>query len=173
MSSSNAQIASLSPQEIEGLARVVIVLENGVWLEPEQGTSCAGCASLAACGAKGMGTIASRLEARRFFLPQPPDSVALRLGERVVVGVAPTALWQGSLAAYGLPLAGVFVAGGVAEAAFGHDGLTMLACLVGLFAGVCGSALWARRLQRRGRLSPQFLRRAGVGVVCSTGEKIA
>ena len=69
---------------VEGIARVVRVEGRVAWLEPEQTTSCGHCASSSSCGAKGIGTVGARLEARRF--PMDNDD-ALRVGERIVVGV--------------------------------------------------------------------------------------
>ena len=73
---------------IEGIARVVHVEDGIAWLEPEQTTSCGSCASAAACGAgaTGIGTVARRLEQRRFALGDAAMP-ALRVGERIVVGV--------------------------------------------------------------------------------------
>lgn len=56
--------AATATDLVEGLARVVEIDEAGkVWLEPEQTSSCGGCASVSACGSqgneKGIGTTAS------------------------------------------------------------------------------------------------------------------
>ena len=53
-----------APALTEGIAQVVEVEGNMVWLVPESGSSCGGCASASACGSKGIGTVANRLEAR-------------------------------------------------------------------------------------------------------------
>ena len=86
-----------SPQ-LEGIARVVAVVGTVAWLEPEQTGSCGGCAGAASCG-KGIGTLASRLEARRFPLATTAD---LGVGDRIVVGVPEDALVKASLTAYAL-----------------------------------------------------------------------
>jgi len=52
---------------VEGIARVVAVEGAVAWLEPEQGPSCAGC-NLPGLWRQGLGTVASRLAARRFPL---------------------------------------------------------------------------------------------------------
>ena len=44
-----------TPTTVEGIAHVVAVEGNRVWLEPEQTGSCGGCAASGVCGAKGMG----------------------------------------------------------------------------------------------------------------------
>jgi sigma-E factor negative regulatory protein RseC len=153
-----------APTLVEGTARVVAVDGSRVWLVPEQTTSCGSCASSGACGAKGIGTTASRLEARRF----PIDNEAgLMVGERVVVGVRETALLKASLTAYALPLIAMLVAGGVAQSIAGSDGITMAAMVVGLALGLGAARLGAGRLFSKGEIAPRFLRRAGVGETCN------
>lgn len=157
---------------IEGIARVVRVDGRVAWLEPEQTTGCGHCASAAACGAdggpsangaSGIGTVARRIEARRFML----DADGLREGERVVVGVDDRALLKGSLLAYALPLLLALVAGGIAQGAWGSDALTMLGMAGGLGLGLLAARLGAHRLAARGELAPRLLRRALPGETCT------
>jgi sigma-E factor negative regulatory protein RseC len=137
------------------------------WFEPEQTTSCGHCASSAVCGtgSKGIGSLASRIELRRFPLDNP---AGLTVGERVVVGVDDRALLKASLTAYALPLATALMAGGLAQDALGNDLLTMAAMATGLGFGLILARIAARRLSARGELSPRFLRRAAPGETCAT-----
>jgi len=145
----------------------VVVVDGAVaWLEPEQGPSCAGCASLG-CGSKGLGTLASRLAARRFPLTGHPD---LRVGDRVVVGVRGDALLKAALTAYVLPLVAMLGAGVLAQALAGQDGITLVASVVGLVLGLGIARRWADRLTARGVIAPRFLRRAGLGQSCRPTE---
>lgn len=153
-----------APSLVEGTARVVEVDGNKVWLVPEQTTSCGSCASSGACGAKGIGSTASRLEARRFPLD---NEAGLVVGERVVVGIRETALLKASLTAYAIPLATMLVAGGVAQSIAGSDGVTMAAMAAGLVVGLGAARLGAGRLFSKGDIAPKFLRRAGVGETCN------
>ncbi|HYN76284.1 MAG TPA: SoxR reducing system RseC family protein, partial [Lamprocystis sp. (in: g-proteobacteria)] len=146
------------PALVEGTARVVAVTGGLAWLEPEQTTSCGGCASAALCGAKGIGTTANRLAFRRFSLPDAPS---LAVGERVVVGVSERALVAASATAYGLPLLFMLGAGGVAQWLAGSDGVTMATMVVALGVGLVAAHLGARTLGAHGQLSPRYLRRAG------------
>jgi sigma-E factor negative regulatory protein RseC len=155
---------------IEGIARVVRVEGSLAWLEPEQTGGCGSCAAASGCSAKGIGTVASRMEARRFPLDNSDD---LRVGERVVVGVGDRALIKASLTAYALPLAAALGAGGVAEWAMGSDLMTMAGMAAGLFAGILAARIGAGRLSARGDLSPHFLRRAKLGETCSTSGEHA
>ncbi len=144
----------------------MVRVDGGVaWFEPEQTTSCGHCASSAVCGtgANGIGSIASRIELRRFSLENP---AGLRVGERVVVGVDDRALIKGALTAYALPLLTALTAGGLAQGAVGSDLVTMAAMVSGLIFGLAMARIAARRLSRRGELAPRFLRRASPGESC-------
>jgi sigma-E factor negative regulatory protein RseC len=150
---------------VEGIARVVRVDGGTAWFEPEQTTSCGHCASSATCGTSasvgggtGIGSIARRIEFRRFALDNAND---LHIGDRVVVGVDDRSLLKASLTAYAIPLLTAFVAGGIAHGMAGDDLLTMIAMFAGLFTGLLMSAVVARHMSTRGELSPRFLRRAG------------
>jgi sigma-E factor negative regulatory protein RseC len=159
---------------VEGIARVVRIDGGVAWFEPEQTTSCGHCAAAAACGASstatgsgtGIGSIARRIELRRFPLD---NARGLTVGERVVVGVDDRALLKASATAYAIPLVTAFAAGGLAQGAYGSDLLTMLAMATGLIAGLPIARIAARRLGARGELSPRFLRRAAPGETCHTG----
>ena len=148
---------------LEGIARVVLIEGGTTWLEPEQTTSCGGCASAASCGAPGVGSIASRIQARRFRLDHPDQ---LSVGERVVVGVDARALLKAALTAYAIPLATTLLAGILAEWIAASDSVTMAAMGAGLGLGLLASRLTAQRLSSRGDLAPRFLRRAQPGESC-------
>jgi len=153
-----------APTMAEGIAHVVAVEGTVAWLVPEQTTSCGGCASASACGAKGIGTTASRLEARRFQLV---NDIGLRVGERVVVGIRENALLKASITAYVIPLATLLIAGALAQWAAGSDIVTMAAMFAGLALGLWLARLGAGRLMVRGDLAPRFLRRARAGETCN------
>jgi sigma-E factor negative regulatory protein RseC len=159
---------------VEGIARVVSVDGGTAWFEPEQTTSCGHCASSAACGAgstatgsgSGIGSIARRIEFRRFALD---NASGLHVGDRVVVGVDDRSLIKASLTAYAIPLVTALTAGGMTQGAYGDDLLTMAAMVTGLFGGLLIARIVARTLTRHGELSPRFLRRAAPGETCHTG----
>lgn len=153
-----------APTLVEGIAQVVAVDGNMAWLVPEQGSSCSGCGSSTACGSKGIGTMASRLEARRFQLV---NDAGLRVGERVVLGIRENALLRASITAYIIPLAALLIAGVLAQWVAGNDFVTMAAMLAGLVLGLWLARLRAGRLMARGELAPRFLRRASAGETCN------
>lgn len=154
-----------APALTEGIAQVVEVEGNMVWLVPESGSSCGGCASASACGSKGIGTVANRLEARRFQLV---NDAGLRVGERVVVGIRENALLRASLTAYAIPLTTLLTAGALAQWFAGNDIITMAAMLAGLVVGLGLARLGAGRLLARGDLAPHFIRRASPGETCNS-----
>jgi sigma-E factor negative regulatory protein RseC len=149
---------------IEGIAQVVAVEGKSAWLVPEQTGTCGGCASSSACGSKGIGTTASRLEFRRFQLANNAD---LRVGERVVVGIRENALLKASITAYAIPLATLLIAGALAQWIYGSDAVTIMAMFAGLVLGLVFARLGAGYLMARGDLAPRFLRRAGAGEACN------
>jgi sigma-E factor negative regulatory protein RseC len=151
------------PALVEGTARVVALDGDTVWLEPEPRSGCGTCASAGMCGAKGIGTAANRIEARRFPLH---DHLGLTVGERVVVGVPENALLKATGAVYAVPLAAALGAGAVAQWAAGSDGVTLAAMIAGLALGMLVARLGAGRLGTRGNLAPRLLRRAAPGETC-------
>ena len=153
-----------APTLVEGMAHVVELDGNMAWLVPEQSSSCGGCASASACGSKGIGTLANRLEARRFQLL---NDAGLRVGERVVIGIRENTLIRASLTAYVIPLITLFLAGALAQWLAGNDIVTMVAMFAGLAAGLLLSRLGAGRLLQRGELAPRFVRRASAGETCN------
>jgi sigma-E factor negative regulatory protein RseC len=155
--------AAPPPDFLEGVARVVALDGAQVWLEPEQTTSCSGCAASVTCGSGGLGTTANRLAMRRFALP---NALGLAVGDRVVVGVEDRALLKASGVAYGLPLILALGLGGGAQWAAGSDGITMAATFGGLALGMAAARLAARWMAVRGQLAPRLIRRAHAGETC-------
>lgn len=160
-------------RSVEGIARVVRIEGDHAWLEPEQTTSCGHCASSASCGVSsreeaGIGSVASRLQARRFHLDHPAGISGFHEGDRVVVGVSERALLNAALTAYGVPLLFALTAGGLTQAAYGEDLTTMLGMIGGLALGLIAARFNAHRLAARGDLAPRFLRRARPDETCGT-----
>lgn len=154
-----------APSMTEGIAQVVKLEGRTAWLVPEQGSSCGSCASAEACGSKGIGTTASRLDNRRFRID---NNANLAVGERVVFGIRDNVLLKASITAYAIPLAILVLAGSLAQWQFGSDLITMGAMVAGLVIGLAVSRMTAGYLQTRGDLAPQFLRRARPGETCSS-----
>jgi len=154
-----------APTLIEGFAQVVAVEGQTAWLVPEQTSSCGGCASASACGSKGIGTLSSRLEARRFQLDNDAN---LRVGERVVVGIRENALVRASITAYFIPLATLLLSGALAQWIAGNDFITMAAMISGLVFGLWLARVRAEQMMLKGELAPRFLRRASMNEACNS-----
>jgi sigma-E factor negative regulatory protein RseC len=155
---------------VEGIARVVRIDGDRVWLEPEQTTSCGHCASSASCGtreAPGMGTVSTRLQARRFQLDNP-EGLNFNEGDRLVVAVSERSLIKAALTAYGLPLLFALVTASLVQAAYGRDETTLLGMLGGLALGLLVARINAGRLAARGELAPHFVRRARPDETCAS-----
>ena len=153
-----------APTLVEGIAQVVELEGNMAWLVPESGSSCGGCSSAVACGSKGIGTVSSRLEARRFQLV---NDAGLKIGERVVVGVSENAVLRASVTAYVIPPAALLIAGALAQWFADSDMVTIPVMLVGLVFGLWLARVRAGHLMSRGELAPRFLRRASMGETCN------
>ena len=163
-------ISNATQHSVEGIARVVRVTDDQLWLEPEQTTSCGHCASSASCGVdtrqvEGIGTVTSRLQERRFVVDNPGG---FREGDRLIVGVSEGSLLKASLTAYGLPLIFALTAGSIAQSMYGDDLTSMLGMTGGLVLGLFVARFNARRLGARGDLSPRILRRARPDETCGT-----
>lgn len=154
-----------APTLIEGFAQVVAVEGQTAWLVPEQTSSCGGCASASACGSKGIGTLSSRLEARRFQLNNDAN---LRVGERVVVGIRENALVRASITAYFIPLAALLLSGALAQWIAGSDFITMAAMISGLVLGLWLARVRAEQMMLKGELAPRFIRRASMNESCNS-----
>jgi sigma-E factor negative regulatory protein RseC len=153
---------------VEGLAHVVELQGDVAWLEPEQTPTCGGCAAAGGCGAKGIGTTASRIAARRLPLSEHPG---LQVGERILVGVRGDDLLKASLTAYALPLVTLLLGGGLAQWAFRAEGATLAGSLGGLILGLLLARLGAARLLACGASAPRYLRRAGWGGLCEPKKR--
>ena len=141
--------------EASAAARVVAIEGDKVWLEPLQTGSCGSCASAAVCGSKGIGTLASRLEARRFAV----DEIhGLAVGDTVELALSGRKLIQAAALAYVLPLLAALIGAGMLQARFGSDAITLLGALAGMATGFAAMRLVARRLEACGSLHARIVR---------------
>lgn len=138
---------------IEGLARVVAVDRDQVWLVAEQPAACGSCATRSACGGGSPTKAAASWCAPRSL---GPGQAPLALGDTVHIGVDRTALTRASLTAYSLPLVTMLMSASALQGA--GDGVAIAAAVVGLLAGVAVARVLARRW--RDALEPVVLGRA-------------
>lgn len=137
---------------IEGLARVVAVDRDHVWLVAEQPAACGSCATRSACGNGSTKPSAGWRVSRAIGSNQAP----LALGDTVHVGVDRHALTHASLTAYALPLITMLVAACTQQGA--GDAMAIAAAFAGLIVGVAAAKVLVRRW--REALVPVVLGRA-------------
>jgi len=141
---------------VEGVAKVVALDDGHAICEPEPTGSCGGCMSAALCGVKSGGT-SRRIIARRFSLV---NDVGLKVGDRVVVGIAPATLLKASAVAYALPVVLMLVAAIATQHwSGGGDGAGALGGLGGFLVGLVIARWRATRMTSQGELTPNYLRR--------------
>ncbi len=146
---------------IEGLARVVGVDGDRVWLATEAPAACGSCATQSACGSGK----AKRGASWRVPRSLGPGQALLAWGDSVHVGVDRSALTRASLTAYVLPLVTMLIAASALQDA--GEGVAVVAALAGLLLGVALARVLARRW--REALVPVVLGRA----VATTGASCA
>lgn len=137
---------------IEGLARVVGIDGDRVWLATEAPAACGSCATQSACGSGKAKRGASWCVPRDLG----PGQALLALGDQVLVGVDRRALTRASMTAYALPLLTMLVAASALQTA--GDTVAVVAALAGLLLGVAAARVLARRW--REALVPVVLGRA-------------
>lgn len=136
--------AEPEPAVVEGVARVVAVDGQRVWLQAEQAASCCGsCATQAVCtGGSHTQTVGN------WQVVQPVDGLEgdgrlLATGDRVRVGIDRSALARTSLVAYALPLLAMLVAAVTFQDA--GNAVAVAAAVAGLIGGIAVARVLARR----------------------------
>jgi sigma-E factor negative regulatory protein RseC len=136
---------------IEEEATVAEVADGRVWIEKSRGSACAGCAE--ACPS----SLAGGLFGGKRVRLQVDSDLALRPGDKVLVGVAEDALAAASLLIYLLPLFGLFAGALLGKSIAGSDLASALGGLVGLALSLAG--LQAFRLSGWEGCKPVILRK--------------
>jgi sigma-E factor negative regulatory protein RseC len=138
---------------IEGLARVVAVDRDQVWLVAQQAAACGSCATRSACGGGSTAKAAASWRAPRSL---GAGQALLALGDTVHIGLDREALTRASVTAYALPLVTMLLSAVALQDA--GDGVAIAAALVGLLAGLASARVLAKRW--RDALVPVLLGRA-------------
>ena len=136
---------------LEQPARVIESSEAGVWVEPVAPSGCGVCAGQG-CASRQLAEFFQR-RPRRY---QVQSSLALSVGDRVVVGLPEGSLLKSVFLLYGLPL--VFILAGAAMAQLWRPGDA--AAVTGALVG--GTLAWSLRFMtrtgRRMQARPEILR---------------
>lgn len=113
--------------------------------------ACSGCAEQAACGTAAVGKWLSR---RRLEV-RVHNPIGALPGDRVVIGISEGALTWASVAAYLVPVLGLLLGAGTAQALL-DSGAGEAAVIVGGGAGLAAGLAWLAGFAKRRRRDPAF-----------------
>ncbi len=146
---------------LEEEAVVVATGVGEVWVETLRSSTCSACSAKAGCGTAALAKVLGQRRTRIRVL----NDLELNAGDRVVLGLAESALMRGSLLLYATPLAGLLTGALIGEwmaAQLLHTSNEGASILTGI-AGLIAALVWVRRraLAMRGdaRYQPRVLRR--------------
>jgi sigma-E factor negative regulatory protein RseC len=145
---------------IEETARVIAIENGQLLLEAQTTAACNACAVKTGCGT----SVLSKWVGRKFTRFQAPNTVNARVGDEVVVGLAETAMLQGSVLVYLLPLLAMIGFALLADTLVSPEIASRdLIVLVSAVAGFALTLILARRLlsssNYTSKLSPVVLRK--------------
>lgn len=143
-------------------ATVLRIEGNRAWVQCASQAGCQRCAEGKGCGG---GLFAALLGKRLQELPIE-NRAAAQVGEPVVLALDERVILSAALAAYGLPLLGLLLGGGLAAVQGGGDAWAALGGGIGFVAGLLVGRLWSRRAGRPGRFAPVMLEQAGPAPSC-------
>lgn len=140
---------------IEERAWVIEAGDRYAWVETQPRTACGACPAGQGCGILA-GAFRQRCTRLRVLTEFP-----VRAGDEVIIGIAENALLKGSLAVYGVPLAGLLLGAVLGQLAVGGGevGAVLLGSggLAGGFAWLCS---FTRKIRTDSRFQPVVLRLA-------------
>ncbi len=117
---------------LEARGRVVAVEDGQAWVERVRQSACGSCASKGHCGTALLGdALMGQGQVSRVLAL---DTLGVKVGEEVIVGLPEEGMLRGSLLLYGLPLLGL-IGGMLAMQPLG-EGWALLAGIVGLLLGL-------------------------------------
>jgi sigma-E factor negative regulatory protein RseC len=148
---------------IEEQARVVLLNEEGVWVETQRRSACGSCAVNKGCGtaslAKVLGNKRSQVRALN------PKGTVVKVGDEVVIGIDEGALVRGSLAIYSAPLLSLFMFGLLGQVVAVQllienvEAMTIAFSGLGLLLGFLWVKRFTAKVGRNPRYQPVLLRR--------------
>ncbi|MFO7787814.1 MAG: SoxR reducing system RseC family protein [Halospina sp.] len=123
---------------------------------------CPRCAAGEGCGQGLLGAMRGEPTPGEFWITVP-EAERVTPGDRVLLRVAPSALVAGAALVYMVPLLGLVLGAVLAQAlAGGGEGVTTVAGIGGLAAGLLLARYRLRYASRGGRFEPVFVRRVPV-----------
>lgn len=119
---------------VEQTVVVVRAEVTGVWVEAVEPSGCGACDGQG-CGSRRLAEMFQRGE--RLF--RVDSDLALRVGDRVIVGIADGSVLRSAGRAYGVPLAGMLAGALLAQAFWPGDAAAVAGLAAGGVVGVFGS----------------------------------
>ncbi|GEM_PF-55409 len=153
---------------IEEQATVVEASASTVWVEAVRRSTCGSCSASAGCGT----SLLDRFLGRRPLRLEVDNSLAVAIGDRVIVGVPEGAMLRAAAAAYLSPLAGLLLGAlcgrhlpALWSGPAGPEWLSLLGGAVGFWLALRWTARYSRALARDTRFRPILLRREAAASV--------
>ena len=149
---------------IEEKALVVKIEGEYAWIETQRQSSCGHCSVKEGCGTQVLG----KFLANKSASVRCVNSLNVKVGEMVVIGIAESALVKGSLLLYFLPIISMILFGGIAVMfsqipSLGLSSFTDLFAVIasfgGLFAGLFFSKYFVKKSTSKIQLEPVILKK--------------
>jgi len=147
---------------IEEMATVVAISQDKVILESQVKSSCSSCQQVDNCGS---GQVAKAIPLKKLTL-ELSSSLALKVGDTVVLGLPEKGVLQAAAQVYLLPLAGLLAGSALAQylvlqGIFPHEMFAVLLGCAGGYGGYRLAKFWQKNARQAKSLQPKILRRAG------------
>jgi len=146
-----------NPPVLETQARVLAVTPGLALVEIRRRSGCGACSLASGCATAALAELFGPGRHRVAV----SDGIGVAAGDQVVIGVAAGALTRASMLAYLLPLLALILTSFLAQAAGAGEAAGALAGLLGLGAGMLGTAAIARAAPEQEIYRPRLLRRSG------------
>lgn len=149
---------------------IVVDVERGmVELSTRAHSACGHCGASGSCAGGVLGELLGSRQNRLYL----PNTLGLRAGERVVIGIPDGLLVRASLMAYLLPLIGLFAGALAASSPTAGDAAVAGAGLLGLGLGLLATWYITGGARARSAYRPQILRRVVDAPVVSLFTHVA
>jgi len=148
---------------VEQEVQVIAVEQHRLLVEAERRSSCQSCAVKSGCGTSVLAKWFDRKHLR-FYVDKPDDGalVDIAAGDHVLVGLQESALTQGALTVYLLPLLVMIVAAlladsGLSASFYWRDLVIAASAFSGLVLGLLVGRIFMHQSQSRQRFNPVLL----------------
>ncbi|HED36411.1 MAG TPA: hypothetical protein ENJ08_19615 [Gammaproteobacteria bacterium] len=140
---------------IEESARVLEVRQQQVLLQTQRKSACQSCSVKSGCGTSVLAKVVGKRSSQ--FVVE--NSLDVRVGEQVVIGIDENALVQGSLLVYLMPLVIMMLTGLLAEYIFASELITIISTFAGLVLAMLGVRFIFLKSHLKKTVQPHLIRR--------------